>query len=174
KQRVGLAAALLGEPEVLILDEPSSGLDPGQNAAFLALLRELAEMRTVMLSTHVLRDVEAVCGRVVIINRGRVLADGEPDRLAQQAGGSREVLLECRGIEPLVLETLSGVDRVTTETLPDGWLSLRVASRSSEDLRGTLMHAITNAGGEVRSLHRDAASLDGVFSQLLASEDGAA
>lgn len=94
RQRVGLAQALLGEPDVLVLDEPTSGLDPGEIQRIRALVRQLGEERTVLLSTHVLSEVEELCGRVLILARGRLVADGPPAELAR--GESVELFVSAR------------------------------------------------------------------------------
>ncbi len=118
RQRVGLAVALLPNPKVLILDEPTSGLDPLQRAEVRTLIRELADEHTVLLSTHILAEVESICPRVIILREGRVVADGTRDELIHTLGGAGHVAFEAVVGDPAeaarLLESLPGVSRVVT------------------------------------------------------------
>lgn len=118
RQRVGLAQAMIHDPEVLILDEPTTGLDPNQIVEIRKLIRELGKEKTVILSTHILPEVEATCDRILIINRGRIVADGTPELLRQQSTGG-EVLRVCidDGIEKEILAALTGLATVEKASL---------------------------------------------------------
>src|SRR2546423_2613219 len=118
RQRVGLAQAIVHAPEALILDEPTAGLDPGQTRETRELIKALGRQRTVILSSHILSEVEATCERVLIINEGRIVADGEPGRLAQRLGPGKkhEGVLTVRGEREDVdkaIRTVRGVDELT-------------------------------------------------------------
>jgi ABC-2 type transport system ATP-binding protein len=171
RQRVGLAQALLHEPQVLILDEPTSGLDPAQLVGIRKLVKELAQDRVVLLSTHILQEVELLCDRVVLINKGRIAGDGTVDELAEQAGagpwfelhlahtvdGGAAMLAECE----LVQSVTSLSDR-------DGGARFRLQGASK---MGAAVLALTHTlGWSARSLTPHAASLEDVFLSLVGVE----
>ncbi len=114
RQRVGLAQALLHDPQVLILDEPTSGLDPNQLAEIRTLIRRLGKEKTVIFSTHIMQEVQAICDRVVIIDRGKLVADDPIDRLQRRLSGSRSLLVEFnREVDKSKFLSIKGVDQVT-------------------------------------------------------------
>ena len=104
RQRVGLAQAVLHDPDLLILDEPTSGLDPIQLIEIRKLIMEIGKTKTVLFSTHIMQEVEAVCNRAMIVNRGKLVADGEPDMLKARAGANQKVLAKVRGPQPAEAE----------------------------------------------------------------------
>jgi len=112
KQRIGLAQAILHNPDLLVLDEPTSGLDPKQIIEIRQLIRELGENHTVLLSTHILPEINTLCNRVLIINQGRIVLDGHPDQLAHSMGETFEVSLEVKGPREAVLAELCGLPQV--------------------------------------------------------------
>ncbi|MBE1447062.1 ABC transporter ATP-binding protein [Paenibacillus sp. OAS669] len=114
KQRMGLAQAILHSPDLLVLDEPTSGLDPKQIIEIRQLIRELGENHTVLLSTHILPEINALCNRVLIINQGRIVMDGHPDQLAQSMGERFEVSLEVKGPRQAILAELRGMSAIAT------------------------------------------------------------
>jgi len=142
RQRVGLADALLHRPAVLILDEATDGLDPNQRREILATIAELARDRTVLVSTHVLPEAQALGGDVVVLDHGRVIARGPVGELV----GSRLVVI-ARGEVAAAVRAVPGVDEVTVETLPDGDLRLEV--RASADVRVAVAAAVVTAGALV-------------------------
>ena len=142
RQRVGLADALLHRPSVLILDEATDGLDPNQRREILATIAELARERTVLVSTHVLPEAQALGGDVVVLDHGRVIARGPVGELV----GSRLVVI-ARGEVAAAVRAVPGVDEVTVETLPDGDLRLEV--RASADVRVAVAAAVVTAGALV-------------------------
>ena len=162
RQRVGLADALLHRPDVLILDEPTDGLDPNQRRDVLDLIARLGRERTVVLSTHILPEVESVCGRVVILDRGRVIAHGRPAELVE---ADRDLRLVVRGDRDAIVAALRAVDGVT-EVSADGD-ALRV--RSAHDVREALARAVLTVG-ELRELRPAALGLERVFAQLTGVE----
>ncbi len=151
RQRVGLADAMIHDPLLLILDEPTVGLDPVQIRETLALIRELGERRTVLLSTHILSEIEAVCGRVMIIHRGRLSSDKKMSEL--EAVGS--IFLEVHGPTEQVtnvLRTTDGVEAVSPEPLGDNLVGFEVTTRGNKDLREAIAQRLTRNGWTIRQL----------------------
>jgi gliding motility-associated transport system ATP-binding protein len=159
RQRVGLADALLHRPDVLILDEPTDGLDPNQRRDTLALIARLGKERTVVLSTHILPEVESVCARVVILDRGRIIAEGRP---AELVDAERDLVVVARGDRDAILAALRAVDGVTDVVAQDGD-AYRV--KSGRDVREALARAVV-AVAELRELRPAALGLERVFAQL--------
>jgi ABC-2 type transport system ATP-binding protein len=169
RQRVGLAQAIVHEPELLILDEPTAGLDPAQTRETRDLIRQLGRERTVVLSSHILSEVEATCDRIVIINKGRVVADGTPERLAQRfgTGRSHEIRVTVRGDREAVEATLlavEGVDEVRiVDDDPEFVDALVTTSRA--DLTEALSRALIGAGFGLQEVQARTLSLEDVFLQ---------
>jgi ABC-2 type transport system ATP-binding protein len=172
RQRVGLAAAILHDPPVVILDEPTSGFDPTQQQQMRALVRDLAQRKVVLFSSHILPEVEQVCDRVLIMARGRVRADGSPGELLRAAMGHAPHRV---GFAPetdiaaarAVLEAVTGVARVV-----DGARGLDVyGADSAADLREAIARAAARAGLLVVHLDRPAPTLEQVFASVIASSD---
>ena len=169
RQRVGIAAALLGTPKIIILDEPTVGLDPAQMIEIRSLIRDLGKTNTVILSSHILSEVQTVCDRVLIIAHGRLVAQGTPEELAAQltakgtitatAQGSREAVVAAAGKVPGLTDL-----RVTDEK--GGEVSFTAVSTAGTDLRGALSLALAQAGCPVLSLSAETMSLEDVFLQL--------
>ena len=170
RQRVGLADALLGRPPILILDEPTVGLDPNQIRETRALIRELGRERTILLSTHVLPEVEAVATRVIILNGGRVVAAQTQDELRARLAGARRVIVELATADvPRATElfrTLPGVGAVAA--LGETRLALSPASGAPDDdgpLREAVFRAAVAGGLVLRELRLEAASLEELFAR---------
>ena len=159
RQRVGLADALLHQPDVLILDEPTDGLDPNQRRETLALIARLGKERTVILSTHILPEVESVCSRVVILDRGRVIAEGRP---ADLVDAERDLQLSARGDKEAIVAALRAVDGVVEIVVQDGD-AYRI--KTSRDVREAIARAVL-AAGELRELRPAALGLERLFAQL--------
>jgi ABC-2 type transport system ATP-binding protein len=170
RQRVGLADAMVHDPPILILDEPTSGLDPLQIRETLALIKELGERRTVLLSTHILSEVEAVCERVVIIATGRLRMSEMLDELESAA----VILLETRGPSEQVIKTLQGVDGITVVN-PKGhdndWTSFEVHTRDNADEREAVGSAVARHGWAIRRLERKRRRLEDAFFDVLRAQD---
>ncbi|MEK8131791.1 ABC transporter ATP-binding protein [Paenibacillus filicis] len=169
KQRIGLAQAILHGPDLLVLDEPTSGLDPKQIIEIRALIRELGENHTVLLSTHILPEINALCNRVLIIHQGRIVLDGQPDQLANSLNDTFEVSLEVKGDRDTILTELRGTPGVTAvRELNDAPESALAAGIKTEDT------AVEAAGGAedalVDGLGSDARSGDTEPSQLAAAD----
>jgi ABC-2 type transport system ATP-binding protein len=173
RQRVGLAAALLHEPPVLILDEPTVGLDPSQIREVRSLIRELAGRHTILLSTHILPEVEVTCDRVLMMARGRIRAAGTIEELQQQAAPLGRFLVETdlKGADQAVLP-IAGVRGAEIVLLDERWRRLIVtAVDSGADLREPIARALTARGGVVRELRREAPTLEQLFATIIAEAD---
>jgi ABC-2 type transport system ATP-binding protein len=174
KQRVGVAQALLNNPEVLILDEPTIGLDPKQISEIRSLIKSLAGNHTVILSTHILPEVSMTCNRVVIINKGKVVAMDTPQGLTHQAGGAERVAIVVDGPRPEVtekLQTIEGVLRVQVEGSDDSQpTNYTVECKVETDLRRDLASAIVGQGWGLLELRGISMSLEDVFINLVTKE----
>ena len=169
RQRVGLAHAMIADPEILILDEPTSGLDPNQIAEIRDIIRKIGRERTVILSTHILSEVEATCDRVVIINNGRIVADGSTEELKRGASGESSINLTLTGAaEKDATALLAGIPGVTgVETgRSNGELRLRLACSAGADIRERVYRAIKEKDWILLELSREAKSLEKIFSEL--------
>lgn len=165
RQRVGLAQALLHRPEVLILDEPTIGLDPAQVVEVRNLIRELGKERTILLSTHILSEAQQICNRVVIINKGRIVAEDSPENLQARLAGAQRVLLRVRGeTEDLAakIAALPGVQEVVA--LPDGALEFQHAP--GQDVRPEAARTVIQAGYDLLEMHPVGMSLEEIFLEL--------
>jgi ABC-2 type transport system ATP-binding protein len=174
RQRVALAGALVHEPPVLILDEPTIGLDPVQIIRIRETIRELGRDRAVLLSTHILPEVEAVCDRVLIIDRGRIVAEGTPAELRGKLAGSPVVRVAVRGDVPAArdaLASLPGVAAVDIEEAP-GETRARVLCARDADPREEIFRLAVERGWVLRELSREALSLEDVFVRLTRHEAG--
>jgi ABC-2 type transport system ATP-binding protein len=173
RQRVALADALLHKPPLLILDEPTNGLDPVQIRQVRELLSSLKQQHTILLSTHILQEVEAVCDRVLMIHHGRILANETPENLTRglRAASVVQIEIQAQGGDILTkLEALPNVRKATQDCDVDGWrvISLRVEAR--QDVREALMDLVLKENWKLRELHRQLPSLEDVFVELAASD----
>ncbi|GLI34087.1 ABC transporter ATP-binding protein [Desulforhabdus amnigena] len=171
KQRVGLAQALLNNPSVLILDEPSIGLDPTQIIEIRRLIRELREEHTILLSSHILPEVAQICQRVLIINKGQIVATDSPAALTSQLQKSSHVSLEIKG-EPsgviASLEALEGVQKVSRDSVNGG--RLVVETDRARDLRPEIARVVVDQGADLLELKMVDLSLEDIFMQLVTEE----
>jgi ABC-2 type transport system ATP-binding protein len=175
RQRVGLAQAIIHNPEVLILDEPTAGLDPKQIIETRELIRSLAGDHTVILSTHILPEVAQTCQRVVIINKGRVVAIDSPDNLTARLRGTETmyVQIEGGGAEAArALETLAGVTRVSLADQRNGTAGYEVESATGQDIRRELARLIVGRGWGLLELRPVRMSLEEIFLHLTTEETG--
>ena len=173
RQRVGLAQALIHNPEVLILDEPTAGLDPKQIIETRELIKEFAGDHTIILSTHILPEVAQTCQRVVIINKGRVVAVDTPDNLTARLRGSETMYLQVDangGDAADVLGRLSGVTRVAESDRRDGIVGYEVESEKGRDVRRDLARAVVANGWGLLELRPMRMSLEEIFLSLTTEE----
>jgi len=178
RQRVGLAQAIIHNPDVLILDEPTAGLDPKQINDTRELIRSLAGDHTIILSTHILPEVEQTCQQVIIINKGKLVATDSVENLRNRARGAESVLVEVdsRGsaLEPQTiqhrLETVNGVSRVLFKETRDNRSTFEVESLKDRSIRGDLARAIVESGWDLFELKSAALSLEDIFLQLTGGE----
>jgi ABC-2 type transport system ATP-binding protein len=178
RQRVGLADALLGSPPLLILDEPTAGLDPNQIREVRDLIRALGRDHTVFLSTHILPEVEATCGRALVIARGRLVAEGSIDALrARRRAPSARIIARGEGAQIVAAATnLAGVKHASSEPLPGGCAALSVDFADEADSAAVLeelVAALVGAGVGVREVAPVSASLEQIFAELTRDEAGA-
>lgn len=170
RQRVGLAQALLHRPEVLILDEPTIGLDPAQIIEVRRLIQEIGRERTVLLSTHILSEAQQVCDRVLIINRGRIVAEDTPANLQAELAGAERLLVQAAaetGELVALLQGLPGVARVQPGA-HEGQVEL--SSSPGQDVRARVARAVVEAGHDLLELRPRGLSLEEIFLQLTREE----
>jgi ABC-2 type transport system ATP-binding protein len=174
KQRVGIAQAIVHNPDVVILDEPTVGLDPNQIIEVRHLIKQLAGEHTIILSTHILPEVEVTCDRVVIINKGRIAAVDTPGNLTTQMKGGERIKMEVKGNADAVraaLEAVEGVTRVdVNEADAGGLLEVTVESSAGQDLRSQLAARVVGGGFELYELRSVSLSLEDIFRQLTTEE----
>ncbi len=168
RQRVGLAQAILHRPDLLVLDEPTEGLDPNQRVEIRRLIATLGKDRTVLLSTHVLSEVQHTCSRLLIIARGKIVADGPVDRLIRQAEGAVEIAVEAAGSGVAeALGKLPGVRQVAAaRPTADGRVALTLTADGATDLRPEIFALAKTRGWTLYELHQERASLEELFHQL--------
>jgi ABC-2 type transport system ATP-binding protein len=173
RQRVGLAQAIIHNPEVLVLDEPTAGLDPKQIIETRQLIRELGGTHTIVLSTHILPEVSQTCQRVVIINKGRVVAIDTPENLTARLRGAVTIYLQVAGDAPRVHEVLQrvpGVARATMTESRDGLADFEVESERGRDVRRELADAVIGNGWGLLELRPMRMSLEDIFLSLTTEE----
>jgi ABC-2 type transport system ATP-binding protein len=173
RQRVGLAQAILHNPDVLILDEPTAGLDPKQIIETRELIRALAGSHTVILSTHILPEVSMTCGRVVIINKGRVVAEDTPDNLTRRLKGAGTTRIEVRGDAAAVLEAVRAVPGVLVAHPRgghDGVAVIDVEAEAGKDVRSELAWAVVTKGYGLVGLQQMGMSLEEIFLHLTTTD----
>ena len=181
RQRVGLAQAIIHNPDVLILDEPTSGLDPKQIIEIREMLKHLAGEHTIILSTHILSEVEHSCQRVIIISHGKLVATDSVSNLTNRLRGSESVSVEIETLDghpssadvQQRLEQVPGVSRVVGKEPRDGRMSFEVESLQGRHIRSGLARSVVNAGWNLSELRPVGLSLEEIFLQLTAAEAGA-
>jgi ABC-2 type transport system ATP-binding protein len=182
RQRVGLAQAIIHNPDVLILDEPTAGLDPKQIIETRELIKKLAGDHTIILSTHILPEVEQTCQQVIIINKGKLVATDTVHNLTNRLRGSETVAVEVEGRGSAIdkgavqekLEQVCGVSRVVFKETRDGRHSFEVESLQGKHVRAEAARAVVETGWNLNELHAVGLSLEEVFLQLTATDETAA
>jgi len=169
RQRVGLAQALLHRPEVLILDEPTIGLDPGQVVEVRQLIRNIGKERTVLLSTHILNEAQNICDRVLIINKGKIVAEDTTENLQARLIGAERVIVRVRGEADDLAKTIKQVKGVQgVETKEDGTVEFEFAS--GKDVRPEVAKQVINSGYDLLELRPLGMSLEEIFLELTGSD----
>lgn len=172
RQRVGLAQALIHDPDCLVLDEPTSALDPSQIKEIRDLIRRIGREKAVILSTHIMQEVTATCDRAIIINQGKVVAEGTPNELMGRGRAERMISAVIKGPRDKVREALAGLDGVASvgdrpATGGDGWIEFTIAcDHSARDPGVDIFRKIASEAWLLRELREDRASLEDVFIQL--------
>ena len=174
RQRVGLAQAMIHDPEILILDEPTIGLDPNQIVEIRNLIKELGKEKTVILSTHILPEVEATCGRVLIIHEGKIVADGTAEELQSGFQGMEKIYLELKNPDEEMenkLKAFDQVEKVQRVSLPSGQIrGFNIESSKGVDLRENLFNLSVQNNWTILEMKREQASLEEIFRLLTKSE----
>lgn len=170
RQRVGLAQAIIHEPDILILDEPTTGLDPNQIVEIRELIKKIGQEKTVIFSTHILSEVSATCDRAVIINNGKIIAEGSPSELMRKAGGTEIIYVKIKGDKNAILkklQELEGVDSVKEKDKEaENIFGYEIKPQTGIDLREKLSHLVMSSGWSILEFSKKAASLEDVFREL--------
>jgi ABC-2 type transport system ATP-binding protein len=170
KQRVGLAHAMMNDPEVLVLDEPTSGLDPNQIAEIRKIIKEIGQEKTIILSTHILSEAEATCDRIVIINQGKIVADGSTENLKRSIGGQNIMNLSLQNADFKTVEetfaSISGIEGVTRVAENNKTLNIRLSYQSTHDLRPDIYRKIRATDWIILDFHQKTQSLENIFREL--------
>ena len=177
RQRVGVAQAILHEPEVLVLDEPTIGIDPAQVVEIRELVKSLGREHTVVFSTHVLAEASAVCDRVAVINEGRIVAVDKPDNLSARLRGSEQIQMEVRGPAREVaarLRSIEGVREVTRRQIDGSLFHYTLECQPGANLREQLASAIVRQGWGLLGLQSVRMSLEDIFLKLTTRDEGGA
>ena len=173
RQRVGIAQALLGSPQLIILDEPTVGLDPAQVIGIRKLIRELGKTHTVILSSHILSEVQAVCSQVLILSKGHLVAVGAPEQLAEKLNPGSRLRATALGGGQTVLKTVGsipGIRKVEIESEADGQVTFTAESADASDRRAEVSRALSQAGCTVLALAAENRTLEEVFLALTENE----
>ena len=174
KQRVGIAQALLGNPPVLILDEPTVGLDPKQIIEIRNLIKSLGKNHTIILSSHILPEVQAVCERVIVINNGRLVADGATDSLAHDLSAEHRLIARIEGPENDIVQAIRGLEHIeevySLGEKEKGVYEISIEGKTGYDLRRNLFALLTRKGWPMLALKNTDLTLEEVFLQLTSSD----
>ena len=170
KQRVGLAHAMMSDPEILVLDEPTSGLDPNQIIEIREIIKQIGKEKTIILSTHILSEAEATCDRIVIINRGKIVADDSTESLKRKARGESLINISLQNATFQLVERelskIKGIDSITPVDDTEGTTQVIVTCRSSVDLRGEIYRKIKETDWVLLDFHQETKTLEKIFREL--------
>ncbi len=175
KQRVGLAQAIVGYPEVLILDEPTVGLDPIQIIEIRDLIKELAKEHTIILSSHILQEVSAVCDTIMIINKGKLLVNDKTENLSKYIDGAQGLQLQIKGDKTVINETLKSIPEITKavykKTDSEDATELTIFTRENVDVREKLFMAMSAAKCQILMMKDEEVTLESIFLQITKEDD---
>jgi len=170
RQRLGLAQAIMHEPDILILDEPTTGLDPNQIVEIRDLIKKLGKEKTVIFSTHILSEVSATCDRAIIINNGRIVGEGSPDALIKSAGGKEIIHLKAKGPREEIMKKLEEIENIESVEFKDeeslAVPGFDIISKPGVDIRENLSKTILTNGWSIYEMHKKSVSLEDVFREL--------
>ncbi|UCG65020.1 MAG: ATP-binding cassette domain-containing protein [Deltaproteobacteria bacterium] len=170
KQRVGLAQAMMSDPEILVLDELTSGLDPNQIVEIREIIKKIGKRKTIVISTHILSEAEATCDRIVIINRGRIVADGSTETIKQTASGEYLINVSLQNTDfksaERELSSLDGIVDIALRNEEEGILGVRLTCKSSADIRGEIYRRIKQTDWILLEFHQETGSLENIFRRL--------
>jgi ABC-2 type transport system ATP-binding protein len=170
RQRVGLAQAIMHEPDILILDEPTTGLDPNQIAEIRSLIKKIGKEKTIIFSTHILSEVSATCDRVIIINGGKIVGEGSPSELAKKAGGKVLIYVKIKGPEAEVLKKLNEMENVEKVEVKDRESSdivgYVIEPKEGIDLREYLSMTVMKANWSILEFNKKESSFEDIFREL--------
>ena len=176
RQRVGLAQAIIHDPEVIVLDEPTSGLDPNQTREVRRLIEELAQDRTVILSTHILPEVAVTCSRVIIINNGKISAVDTPTNLSKKMKGNERVYIEVGGTHEAAAAALEGIPGLLSvervDEVPGELTGFYVDAPIENEIRPEIVSTLVGKGIDVLELRREEMSLEDIFVEVTTDEPG--
>ena len=170
KQRVGLAHAMMDDPEILVLDEPTSGLDPNQIIEIRDIIKQIGKEKTVILSTHILSEAEATCDRIVIINKGKIVANDTTQTLKQSASGSNLINISLQNAEfesvKQQLTSISEISDIVQASDDNGILNLELTCMSSADIRGDIYKKVIQTDWILLEMHQETQTLENIFREL--------
>ncbi len=170
KQRVGLAHAMMNDPEILVLDEPTSGLDPNQIVEIRDIIKEIGKQKTVVLSTHILSEAEATCNRVVIINKGKIVADGSTEELKKEAGSDYLINVTVKHSDFELIKdkfkAVPGIKESVLKNSKDGVLDFYLSCSSDKDIRSDIYNIIRQNDWPLLELHTETRTLENIFREL--------
>ncbi|MFA6551361.1 MAG: ATP-binding cassette domain-containing protein [Patescibacteria group bacterium] len=170
RQRVGLAQAIIHDPEILILDEPTTGLDPNQIVEIRNLIKKLGEHKTVIFSTHILSEVQATCDRVIIINQGKIVGEGTPAELASRSGAQEIIYVKIKGPRDMIYDTLQAIEQIEEITHKDREgeeiFGFEIKPKSGIDIREHIAGVSMQNNWSILEFNRKTASMEDVFREL--------
>ena len=172
RQRVGLADALVNNPELLILDEPTNGLDPNQIRRFRELIKQLGIRHTILISTHILSEVEMTCNRVIILNEGKIIANGNPNDLSSELRSAHTISIELKTSEENATDLISaipGIKKVNKEHQSGEWTHFNIRTEPDTDVRESIVHLANTQKWPLREIRTQHATLEDAFVEITQS-----
>jgi len=169
RQRVGLADVLVNNPELLILDEPTNGLDPNQIRRFRELIKQLGIRHTILISTHILSEVEMTCNRVIILNEGKIIANGKPNNLSSELRSAHTISIELKTSEETAKDLISaipGIKKVNKEHQSGEWTHFNIRTESDTDVRESIVHLANTQEWPLREIRTQHATLEDAFVEI--------